>query len=122
MTLVPSVTTIHTPPHMDLRYHILEINIVGVAPRPGVSGDRPSHRPVGPPINSMFILIYEFERSAVCTVYALPETSMRNKSAMRYDWDAPLDPAPRSKNLIVGYSITFIVGAILLVLPLIFLA
>lgn len=67
-------------------------------------------------------MIYESERSAIGTAYALHENSMRSKTAMKYDWDAPLDPAPRSKNLIGGYSITFIVGAILLVFPLIFLA
>lgn len=69
----------------------------------------------------MFILMYEFWRSAIGTAYALHEISMRNEVAMKYDWDAPLDPAPRSKNLIVGYSITFIIGAILLILPIILL-
>jgi hypothetical protein len=40
---------------------------------------------------------------------------------MKYDWDTPLDPPPRSKNIILGYTITFIVGSLLLILPLLFL-
>lgn len=64
----------------------------------------------------------EFGRSAISTAYALHEISMRSDVAMKYEWDSPLDPAPRSRNIIVGYSITLIIGAILLILPLIFLA
>lgn len=107
---------------MDLRHHILDINTDDFDPGPGVRAIDLLRRCMLSPINSMFILMYEFWRSAIGTAYAHHANSMRSKTAMKYDWDAPLDPAPRSKNLIVGYSITFIVGAILLVMPLIFLA
>ncbi|CAN7719741.1 hypothetical protein LJR231_006097 [Phyllobacterium sp. LjRoot231] len=46
---------------------------------------------------------------------------MRNDVAMKYDWDAPPHPAPRPKNIIIGYSITLLIGAILLILPIILL-
>ncbi len=58
---------------------------------------------------------------AIDTTYALHEISMRSDVAMKYDWDTPLDPAPRSNNILVGYSITFIVVTIRPILPLTFL-
>jgi hypothetical protein len=107
---------------MELRHYILDFDTDGIATRSGVRSIDLPHRRMLPRINSMFILMYEFERSAISTAYALHEISMRSEVGMKYDWDAPLDPAPRSKNVIVSYSITFIIGAILLILPLIFLA